>query len=160
MKVPNILSGLGDLASRVKRPDGDSTAAGATAAAANSLALPSAAAAMRDVVSRYDMTDITPNDFSSMIQQLNARGAVTAKDMQELSSIRADLEAAGVGGDQSVNLQEFYTQRLGKAKTDAAQSPDPAAQANIQTIAARMTWVEKFAAVRQADGFSGLNATA
>ena len=111
---------------------------------------------MREIVSQYDMTDITPNDFSTMIQQLYAKNAVSAKDMQELSSIRADLESAGVGADQSVNLQEFYQQRLAKAKADAAQSPDPvAAQANIQSIAARMTWVEKFAADTPAGHFRG-----
>ena len=93
---------------------------------------------MRAIVSRYDMTDITPNDFSNMIQQLYAKGAVSAKDMQELSSIRADLEAAGVGADQSVDLQEFYQQRLAEAQADAAQSPDAdAAQANVQAVAAR-----------------------
>jgi hypothetical protein len=160
MKVPNILSGMSDLASRAKRTDSDAaTAAGATAAA-NSAVPPTAAAAMREIVSRYDMTDITPNDFSSMIQQLYAKGAVSAKDMQDLSSIRADLEAAGVTADQSVNLQEFYQQRLGKAKADAAQSPDPAAAANIQSLAARMTWVQKFAAVRQAGDTAGVNAVA
>ena len=135
MKIPNLLSGAGDAATRAKQTQSAATVAAATTAA-SAAALPSASSAMRDIVSRYDMTDITPNDFSSMIQQLFAKGAVSAKDMQDLSSIRADLEAAGVSADQSVNLQEFYQQRLGTAKTDAAQSPDPAAAANIQTLAA------------------------
>ncbi len=160
MKVPNILGGASDLASRVKQTGSD--AATATAAtAASAAALPSASSAMRDIVSRYDMTDITPNDFSTMIQQLYAKGAVSPKDMQDLSSIRADLEAAGIGADQSINLQEFYQQRLATAKTEAAQSPDPAAAAtNIQTLAARMTWVQKFAAVRQSGDSAGVNAVA
>ena len=158
MQVPSILSGASDVAARAKQTQ--SNAAGAAATTAASAALPSTSSAMRDIVSRYDMTDITPNDFSSMIQQLYAKGAVSAKDMQDLSSIRTDLEAAGVGADQSVNLQEFYEQQLGKAKTAAAQSPDPAAAANVQAIAARMTWVQKFAAVRQEDTSAGMNAVA
>ena len=159
MKVPNILGGTSDLASRAKQTGSDAATATA-ASAASAAALPSASSAMRDIVSRYDMTDITPNDFSTMIQQLYAKGAVSAKDMQDLSSIRADLEAAGVGADQSVNLQEFYQQRLATAKTAAAQSPDPATAANIQTLAARMTWVQKFAAVRQSGDSAGVNAVA
>ena len=63
--------------------------------------------------------------------------------------------------DQSVDLQEFYQQRLSAAQADAAQSPDAdAAQANAQAVAARLSWVQKFAAVRQADGSAGVNAVA
>jgi hypothetical protein len=162
MKVPNILSGMSDLVSRTARSDANAaTASTATPATAGSAAPPSAAAAMREIVSHYDMTDITPNDFSTMIQQLYAKGAVSGKDMQELSSIRADLESAGVGADQSVNLQEFYQQRLAKVQADAADSPDPvAAQADVQPVAARMTWVQKFAAIRQPDTSAGVNAVA
>jgi hypothetical protein len=115
---------------------------------------------MRDIVSKYDMSSITPNEFSTMIQQLYAKGAVSPKDMQDLSSIRADMEAAGIGADQTINLQDFYQQRLTKAKTDAAQSPDPAMATTIQALGARMTWVEKFAAVRQTNEPAGVNAVA
>jgi hypothetical protein len=80
--------------------------------------------------------------------------------MQDLSSIRADLEAAGITADQSINLQDFYQQRLTKAKADAGQSSDPAAAASIQALAGRMTWVQKFAAVGQTDASAGVNAVA
>jgi hypothetical protein len=161
MKVPNILSGLGDLTSKAKKTDSDAAPATGAMVAANSATPPSAAASMREIVSRYDMTDISPNDFSSMIQQLYAKGAISSKDMQELSSIRGDLESAGIGADQAVNLQDFYQQRLAKAKVDAAQSADPAAaQANIQSLASRMTWVQKFAAVGQEENSVGVNAVA
>jgi len=162
MKVPNILGSASDLISRTARPDTTATPTAPAALTSAGVTSPiSAAAAMRQIASRYDMTDITPNDFSNMIQQLYAKGAVSAKDMQELSSIRADLEAAGVGADQSVNLQEFYQQRLSKAQADAAGSPDPAAaEADVQAIAARLSWVDKLVAVRQSDGFAGVNAVA
>ena len=136
MKVPNILGGLGE--SLAKRTDADAkTAAGTAAATATGAAPPSASSAMREIVSRYDMTDITPNDFSNMIQQLYAKGAISPKDMQELSAVRGDLEAAGVGADESVNLEDFYQQRLANAKANAAQAADPAAAAaNIQATRA------------------------
>jgi hypothetical protein len=160
MKVPSLLSGVSDLVSPAKT-DAKAAAGAVTPAATSAAPLPSAAAAMRAIVSQYDMTDITPNDFSNMIQQLYAKGAASAKDMQELSSIRSDLEAAGIGADQSVNLQEFYQQRLATAQADAAQSPDSdAAQGDVQAVAARLSWVQKFAAVRQAGGSAGVNAVA
>lgn len=159
MKVPNVVSAITNATSQAKADA--KPAASAALAATSAAATPSAAASMRAIVSRYDMTDITPNDFTNMIQQLYAKGAVSAKDMQELSSIRGDLEAAGVGADQSVNLQEFYEQRLAGAQAEAAQSPDSsAAQADIQAVAARLNWVQTFAAVRQAGGSAGVNAVA
>jgi hypothetical protein len=160
MKVPNILSGIGDLAARAKQTGSFATGATSTTAAASATPL-SAASTMRAIVSHYDMADITPNAFSTMIQQLYAKGAISANDMQELSSIRADLEAAGIGGDQSINLEDFYQQRLTKAKSDAAQSPpDPSAAASIQAVGARLTWVQKFAAVGQTDASAGVNTVA
>lgn len=157
MQVPNVVSPLTSPA----KTDAKAAASTAATAAASAATPPSSAAAMRAIVSQYDMTDITPNDFSNMIQQLYAKGAVSAKDMQELSSIRADLESAGVSADESVNLQEFYQQRLSTAQAEAVQSPDSeAAQGNIQAVAARLSWVQKFAAVRQADSSAGLNAVA
>jgi hypothetical protein len=161
MKIPNILGGASNVASAARQTASNvAGTAGTTAAAAAGAAPLSSAMAMREIVSGYDMTDITPNDFSTMIQQLYAKGAISAKDMQDLSSIRADLESAGNAADQSVNLEEFYQQRLANAKAAAAQSPDPAAAANIQALGARMTWVQKFAAVRQTDDSAGVNAVA
>ena len=160
MQVPNVLGAVSNAtlqATAAAKPAANTLAA--TAASASSQA--SAAASMRAIVAQYDMTDITPNDFTNMIQQLYAKGAVSAKDMQELSSIRGDLEAAGVGADQSVNLQEFYEQRLTAAQAEAVQSPDSeAAQSDIQGVATRLSWVQKFAAVRQAGGAAGVNAVA
>ena len=133
MKIPSILGGTSSTMSGAQQAGSNAASAAATSAA-SAAAPPSASSAMRAIVSRYDMTDITPNDFSAMIQQLYSQGAISAKDMQDLSSIRTDLETAGISADQSVNLQEFYQQQLAKAKTAAAQSPDPAAAANIQAL--------------------------
>ena len=72
---------------------------------------------MRQVVSHYDMTDITPNDFSKLIQQLSDKGAISQKDTQELSSIRVDMENAGINSDDSVNLLQFYQERVAKAQS-------------------------------------------
>ena len=117
MNVPNVLSGLANLTSRT--PGAISAANKAStgkAAAPAQSSPPTPTAAMRNVLSHYDMTDISPNDFSKVIQQLSQKGAISPKDMQELSSIRGDLENAGINADESVNLVQFYQQRLAKAQ--------------------------------------------
>jgi hypothetical protein len=159
MQVPNVLSAISDLVSKPKTDV--KPAAVADAALSAGAAVVTGPAAMREIVSQYDMTDITPNQFSNMIQQLRAKGAISQQDLQELSTIRIDLETAGIGPDETVNLQEFYQQRLASAQGDAAGQSDPAAaQANVQSLASRLTWIQKFAAVRSGDGAAGLNAVA
>ncbi len=166
MNVPNVLSGVTDLTSQVKNAATSAitpSAVGKAAAAAQSMA-PTATAAMRGILSQYDMTDITPNDFSKLIQQMSQKGAISPKDVQELSSIRFDLENSGVNSDESVNLLEFYQKQIAKAQAAAAQSPNPvAAKANIDVLSAKLNWLQKFAAVSPPGtqtSSSGVNAVA
>lgn len=129
MIVPKALSGLSDLTSLVKRSGAfDTKAAAGKAVAVAQSSPPTPTAAMRDILSHYDMTDITPNDFSKLIQQLSDKGTLSQKDTQELSSIRVDLENAGISPDESVNLLDFYQQRITKAQDTAAHSTNPARQ--------------------------------
>jgi hypothetical protein len=163
MIMSNALIGLASVASLVNpnnTADGKATAAGKAAMASPAL-LPTQTAAMRDVVSHYDMTEITPNDFSKLIQQLSDKGAISQKDTQELSSIRVDMENAGINSDDSVNLLQFYQERVAKAQAAAAQSPNSAAaKSNVDALAGRLTWVQKFAAMGQQGSASGVNAVA
>ena len=102
---------------------------------------------MRGILSNYDMSNISPSDFSKLIQQMSEKGAISQQDMQQLSSIRVDLENAGVNPDDSVNLVQFYQQQLAKAQTAAAQSANPAAaQPAINALVGRLNWLQKFAA--------------
>jgi len=162
MNVPNVLSGLTDLTSLAKHGDTtDIKAAVGKARAVDPSVPPTPTAAMREVLSHYDMTDITPNDFSKLIQQLSEKGTISQKDVQELSSIRVDLENAGISPDESVNLLDFYEQRIAKVQDAAAHSPDAtAAQPNIDALVGRLNWLQKFAAVRQQGGSNGVNAVA
>src|SRR5271157_3682686 len=163
MNVPNVLSGLTDLTSQVNNLATSvvkAPAAGKAATVAPS-SPPAPTAAMREILSHYDMTDITPSDFSKLIQQLSDKGTISQKDTQELSSIRVDLENAGVNPDESVNLLDFYQQRIAKVQDAAAQSTNPgAAQPNIDLLVGRLNWLQKFAALGQQGSSSGVNAVA
>ena len=161
MNVPNVFSGLSDLASRFTSAMSDTKAAAAKTAVAPSPSPLTLTAAMRDVVSQYDMTDITPSDFSKLVQQLTEKGAISQKDAQELSSVRVDLENAGVNGDDSVNLLGFYQQQIAKAQAAAAASPkSAAAKAGLAALTGRLNWLQKFAAVGREGSSSGVNAVA
>ena len=98
---------------------------------------------MRQILSSYDMTNISPNDFSKAVQQLSQKGALSPQDVQQLSSIRANLDSAGLNPDEPVNLLAFYQQQLAKAQTAAAQSSNPAAaQATIAAMNGRLNWLQ------------------
>jgi hypothetical protein len=162
MLVPNILSGLPDLTSLGKQGEtSDVKASGGKAATLEPSSPPTPTAAMREIISHYDMTDITPNDFSKLIQQLSDKGAINQKEMQELASIRVDLENAGISPDDSVNLLNFYQQKISNAQDEANRSSDAATvQPNIDLLVGRLNWLQKFAAVRQQGSSSGVNTVA
>ena len=81
--------------------------------------------------------------------------------MQELSSIRVNLENAGVSPDESVNLLQFYQQQIAKVQGAAAQSSNlAAAKPTIDALSGRLNWLQKFAAVRQQGGQSGVDTVA
>jgi len=162
MSVRKVLGGLSELSSMINNSDVSKVkaAAGKTVAASQTAA-PSSTSAMRDILSHYDMTDISPSDFSKMVQQMSDKGAISQQDMQQLSAIRVDLENAGVNPDESVNLLQFYQQQIAKVQSAAAQSPNAgAAQPTIDALVGRLTWLQKFAAMGQQGGQSGVNAVA
>ncbi len=162
MIVPNVLGGLNSLTSRFKRAEQfDVKAAARSVAVAVQSKLPTPTAAMRQVLSQYDMTHITPNSFSNLVQQLAARGAISPKDAQQLASIPGDLENSGVSPDEPVNLLEFHQQQIAKVQETAAQSPNASAgQTNFNQLVGRMQWVAKLAVIRQQGSSSGVNAVA
>lgn len=159
MSVRKILGGLNSLSSQLNKGEISKikTAAGQAVAAVQTAA-PSATAAMRSILSNYDMSNISPSDFSKLIQQMSEKGVISQQDMQQLSSIRVDLENAGVNPDESVNLVQFYQQQLAKAQTAAAQSTNPAAaQPAINALMGRLNWLQKFTSL---GGQGGVNAVA
>jgi hypothetical protein len=163
MNVPNVLGGLADLTSQVGNSAASvvKMASAGKAAAVALTAPPTPTAAMREILSQYDMTDITPSDFSKLIQQLSAKGTISKQDAQELSSIRVDLENADIGSNESVNLLDFYQQKIAKFQAAAANSPDPvAAKASLDVLVGKLNWLQKFATVSPQGGAGGVNAEA
>jgi hypothetical protein len=159
MNVTNLASGLRGVTSHLTGGRFDVKAAARSVAAAMQSKLSTPTAAMRQVLSQYDMTNITPNDFANLVQQLTAKGAISSTDAQQLASIPGELQNAGVAANEPVNLLQFYQEQVSKIQQTAAQSPNPASvTTNFSQLMGRMQWVAKFAAARNPGGQTGLNA--
>ncbi|MCR4412702.1 MAG: hypothetical protein NUV77_09790 [Thermoguttaceae bacterium] len=102
--------------------------------------------ALRAIAAEYDVTDISPRTFSEMIGRLRQAGALSDKDYQELAAIRVDLEQAGIGPDDEIDLVRFYRQRLQEAAQaeKSRETPRP----DLERLRARLEWLQKFAALR------------
>lgn len=109
-------------------------------------------AAARDVLERYDVTDITPADFSEMVQELFQAGVINDRDLGQLSAIRLELDAEGFDPDDSVDLLEFYQDRVEDITRQTAGTANAP-----EAIRQRLDWIQKFALVQQSPGTLGLN---
>jgi hypothetical protein len=161
MNVSNVIGGLRSAASRLTHNGGLNIKAAQRAVTAELQArLAAPAAAARQVLSQYDMTNITPNNMANLVQQLSAKGAISPKDAQQLAAIPGELQNAGVGPNDSVNLLQFYQEQLSKVQSTAAQSPSAAADTSVSQLIGRMQSLARLAAARYPGGQGGVNAVA
>ena len=160
MQISNVISGLTDAASWGKKgesalPTGTSTIKPADSQTQISL---KAQKASVEILRQYNIADITPTSFSRMIQQLHQAGAISEKDFQELSAVRADLEKAGIEGDEAVNLLEFYTNKVSQtAKSSDGVNPAPSDVQLQGSDSKRLDWMKKFAAIQADPDAAGLD---
>ena len=133
----------------------DKPATDTSSSAANS-------AAFRQVLSQYDVTSISPRQFSEMLQNLRKAGAISDQQYQDLSQVRSELDQAGIEPDERVDLVQFYADRLKKAQQSAADSQEqtgtlPAGQTQLlSTLDQRLQWLRKVATI-QTDPAAGVN---
>jgi hypothetical protein len=163
MQISNVLSGFTDAAKLGGKKA--EAAAGALlktlkpndATEANSAA---SRAAMNDILRKYDVTSITPEEFSKMLTKLHDANAISDQEFQELSSIRTDLESQGVSSDQSVNLVELYGDRLKKIQQQNGDTPDAARQQTLAPAMRKLDWLQKFALLHANPDAAGIDMAA
>ncbi|OHB86092.1 MAG: hypothetical protein A2V98_26055 [Planctomycetes bacterium RBG_16_64_12] len=121
--------------------------------------------AIRAILAEYDVTDISPRAFSEMTRKLHDAGAVTDEQFQELLLIREDLDLEGVDLDESVNLVDFYLDKLrtlGRSADDFEETGGSVsagqALSPLAPILRRLQWIEKLAAVQSGPERAGLDA--
>lgn len=117
------------------------------------------------IVSQYDVTNITPQQFSEMLQKLGDTGSLSADDLRNLTQVRADLSQAGILPNEQVNLVDFYHDKVGDLRQSLSSGQTPAAQQATQqqtltSMQSRLDWLQKFATMHAAPGATGINAVA
>ena len=115
---------------------------------------------MAEILSRYDVTDISPTEFSQMIQKLFEAGTLSEKELQQLAAVRLDLDLEGVEADESIDLLEFYARKVKKAQRQLSDSDGPSDREQLGPLLGRLDWLQKFALIQSAPDAIGLNALA
>ena len=167
MQVNGVLSGLPDALMLGKRAEPvearQDNATGVTAIQTGTPADGNSAAA--EILSDYDVTDITPEEFSEMIDRLGRAGLLSDQESRQLAKVRLDLERANIESDDSINLIEFYGGMLQAMEREFA-SLDPLAaamsdkQSSLDATRERFAWIEKFALIQSAPDALGLDSLA
>jgi len=111
--------------------------------------------AARNILQEYDVTRITPSELTKMIQELFEAGAINQQEFEQLSAIRLDLDLANIDPDESIDLLQFYRDKLQNSHGRAAETVTaPSSLAN------RLDWIEKFALVQSNPGVLGVDTLA
>ena len=163
MQISNVLSGFTDAAKLGgKKAEAAAGSLVKILKPSDAAAQPSAAsrAAMNDILKKYDVTDITPEDFSKMITKLHDANAISDQDFQELSTIRTDLESQGVAADQAVNLVQLYGDQLRKVQQQLGDKPDAASQQKLAPAMRKLDWLQKFALIHSNPDAAGIDMAA
>lgn len=126
---------------------------------------PQSQSALRDVLSRYDVTHISARDFSQLLQELKQSGAITSDDMEELSLVRLELDRQGFDPDELLNLPELLQRKLQTQERELSRAEEkqgrPIDRSSVlQTTLRQIDWISKFALIHQSGGYQSLNAVA
>ncbi|HOA53387.1 MAG TPA: hypothetical protein PKI05_14130 [Thermogutta sp.] len=104
-----------------------------------------------EILKEYDVTHITPRQFSQMLQKLRESGSLTEQEYTELAQIRRDLAEAGVDADEPVDLIDFYQKFIRKLQLmqalGTAESTDDL-QTALQRAEKHLKWLEKISTLQ------------
>lgn len=106
----------------------------------------SQAVSWQEILKDYDLSDITPQQFSKMLQRLRDANLIDDKDFASLSLVRSDLAEAGIESNESVDLLAFYRRfihRLQMTESQDASTASASASARLEQAQKNLQWLEK-----------------
>ncbi|HYW79972.1 MAG TPA: hypothetical protein VE890_10375 [Thermoguttaceae bacterium] len=163
MQISNVSAGYSDPATLARRgeiADTDNSRSRQTIQLKDT-ATATPSSLLSEVIAKYDVTDITPMDFSSMVQNLFEIGAITTEELQQLAVVGHDLDIEGIDPDESVNLIEFYTDKIEQLQRDReGVDTVPLPHQQLGPLLGRLDWIEKFALIQSAPDAIGLDTVA
>jgi hypothetical protein len=116
-------------------------------------------ALLRQVAARYNVTEITPREFSDMLDALHQAGALTDEELQQLARVRVDLDLENIDPDEEVDLVDFYTDRLEQLlKTEEDGGLSGGRSRDVVRAEQLLGWMEKFALIQSGADVFGLDA--
>lgn len=125
-----------------------------------------ATSTLRDILAHYDMREISPREFSQMIQKLHDAGELSDADLKELSLIRHEADLSGLDPDEPIDLiallekklkqQQEELERLEKKSGNRLPAADR--QAYLAPIERQLDWLERFAMIHKSGSAEALNA--
>lgn len=165
MDVSGILRGLGGTA--VGSPGGkpsEREPVAVTPTKSNTLAAP-ASEELRDILAHYDMKNISPREFSELVQKLKESGAISETDYQELALVRLELDQQGIDPDGPLDLVKHLQERLQHEEKDlrkqeARQSTPIDRREALAATLRQIEWIQKFDIVNRSDAYQPLDAFA
>ena len=115
-------------------------------------------AMLRQVASHYNVTEITPREFSDMLDALHQAGALPDEQLQQLARIRVDLDLENIDPDEEVDLVDFYADKLDDLSRTEEDSLSSARSPDARHTEQLLAWMEKFAVIQSSANVSGLDA--
>lgn len=109
----------------------------------------------QEILKGYDVTHITPRQFSEMLQKLRESGVISEEEYLDLTQIRRDLTEAGIEADEPVDLLEFYQKFIRKLQlmqSLASTESSDDIQSALQRAERHLTWLEKISTLQLETG--------
>ena len=156
MQISQLLAGYHDRASAGKRNDRiESDVSRSVDQLQQQPTLSSGlTAVLRQIAARYNVTEITPLEFSDMLYALHQDGALADDQLQQLARIRIDLDLENIDPDEEVDLVDFYSDKL----EELTRTEDGGRSADIVQTEQLLGWMEKFAVIQSSADVMGLDA--
>ncbi|MDZ4783813.1 MAG: hypothetical protein SGJ19_26495 [Planctomycetia bacterium] len=85
----------------------------------------------------FDLSSITPDDFSELIDQLRANGQLSAEGYRELLGVRLELDRARAPHDQPVDVVSLLQAKL----ADQQQFQTPGGGAHADLTKRQLQWL-------------------
>jgi hypothetical protein len=126
---------------------------------------PEAQEKLRDILARYDVTNISPRDFSQLIAELKESGAIGDADQEVLAQVRLELDRGGLDPDELVDLTQILEQKLQTQERDLRRQEEKQGapidrSAALHETLRQIDWISKFALLHRAGDYQPLNAVA
>lgn len=163
MQITSVLSGYADATNGGRRSESSERSTSRSAGSQLTRGLSGTPnEAMQQIMADYDLTQITPEQYSEMLNRLRKENAITEEEYAQLSQVRTELDGEGIDPNETIDLLSFYHQRSQDlSKRLEETSTNTAGRATLgQSLTAtqhRLDWLEKLEMVHSQPDSIGLD---